>query len=285
MVQYILTPWRDRAELLAVRRQFYPDAAPQAQLRPGHAGQHDAVARVSLWMQRGGCPHLVEVAPVLKKAIESKDIDLTAIVNTHHHWDHAGGNKKLLQDLNLAKLPIIGGVQCEGVTRTPAHGTSFQLGSIAVKALHTPCHTQDSICWFLQDGDDKAVFTGDTLFHGGCGRFFEGNATEMHKALNETLASLPDDTVVYPGHEYTKANVKFCISVLPSEAVRKLEAFAEANKETQGKFTIGDEKQHNVFMRVEDPEIHKATGESEPVAVMAKLREMKNNFKEPASKI
>ncbi|KAG7107070.1 hydroxyacylglutathione hydrolase like protein [Verticillium longisporum] len=105
-----------------------------------------------------------EVAPVLKKAIESKDIDLTAIVNTHHHWDHAGGNKKLLQDLNLAKLPIIGGVH---------------------------------ICWFLQDGDDKAVFTGDTLFHGGCGRFFEGNATEMHKALNETLASLPDDTVVY----------------------------------------------------------------------------------------
>ncbi|CRK46266.1 hypothetical protein BN1723_006964 [Verticillium longisporum] len=226
-----------------------------------------------------------EVAPVLKKAIESKDIDLTAIVNTHHHWDHAGGNKKLLEDLNLAKLPIIGGVQCEGVTKTPAHGTSFQLGSIAVKALHTPCHTQDSICWFLQDGDDKAVFTGDTLFHGGCGRFFEGNATEMHKALNETLASLPDDTVVYPGHEYTKANVKFCISVLPSEAVRKLEAFAEANKETQGKFTIGDEKQHNVFMRVEDPEIQKATGESEPVAVMAKLREMKNNFKEPASKI
>ncbi|KAF3359317.1 hypothetical protein VdG1_02340 [Verticillium dahliae VDG1] len=71
MVQYILTPWRDRAELLAVRRQFYPDAAPQAQLRPGHAGQHDAVARVSLWMQRGGCPHLVESTALLVAAILS----------------------------------------------------------------------------------------------------------------------------------------------------------------------------------------------------------------------
>ncbi|EEY18108.1 conserved hypothetical protein [Verticillium alfalfae VaMs.102] len=71
MVQYILTPWRDRAELLAVRRQFYPDAAAQAQLKPGHARQHDAVARVSLWMQRGGCPHLVESTALLVAAILS----------------------------------------------------------------------------------------------------------------------------------------------------------------------------------------------------------------------
>lgn len=84
-----------------------------------------------------------------------------------------------------------------------------------MKALHTPCHTQDSICYLFEDGNDKAVFTGDTLFIGGkividewhvhatdafitgCGRFFEGNAEEMDKALNQTLASLPDDTKVY----------------------------------------------------------------------------------------
>ncbi|GKT49259.1 putative hydroxyacylglutathione hydrolase [Colletotrichum spaethianum] len=131
----------------------------------------------------------------------------------------------------------------------------------------------------------------------GCGKFFEGNAEEMHTALNKTLASLPDDTVVFPGHEYTKSNVKFAASVLQNEAIQKLQAFAENNKETQGKFTIGDEKKHNVFMRVEvslrplaareharlmraqDPEIQKVTGANEPVAVMAKLREMKNNFK------
>lgn len=109
---------------------------------------------------------------------------------------------------------------------------------------YTPCHTQDSICWFAEDAasGQRVVFTGDTLFHAGCGKFFEGSATEMHAALNETLAKLPEDTKVFPGHEYTKSNVKFAVSVLQNEAMKKLEAFAEANRETQGKFTIGDEK-------------------------------------------
>ncbi|GKT49258.1 putative hydroxymethylpyrimidine/ phosphomethylpyrimidine kinase 2 [Colletotrichum spaethianum] len=125
-----------------------------------------------------------EVTPVLQKAIKGGEINLTAIVNTHHHWDHAGGNKQLvsrrrrpahhgdsdetqLGDLGLEKLPIIGGKNCDGVTKTPGHGESFNIGSIAVKALHTPCHTQDSICWFMQDGEQKVVFTGDTLFISG----------------------------------------------------------------------------------------------------------------------
>ncbi|KAM5430346.1 Cytoplasmic glyoxalase II [Microsporum canis] len=100
----------------------------------------------------------------------------------------------------------------------------------------------------------------------------------MHKALNEVLASLPDDTKVYPGHEYTKSNVKFCSAVSQSDAVKKLEEYANNNQQTQGKFTIGDEKLHNVFMRVTDPEIHKAVGASEPVEVMNRLREMKNKM-------
>ncbi|KAH9992187.1 Las1-domain-containing protein [Xylariaceae sp. FL0662B] len=225
--------------------------------------------------------HPAEVAPVLKQAIASGKINITAIVNTHHHWDHAGGNDKLRSELGTPNLPIIGGKDCQSVTQTPANGEGFKLGSIAVKGLYTPCHTQDSICWFMQDGDDKAVFTGDTLFHGGCGRFFEGTAAEMHTALNKTLASLPDDTKAYPGHEYTKANVKFGVSVLQNAAIQKLQSFAEDNQETQGKFTIGDEKQHNVFMRVDDPAIQKATGKTDPVEVMAQLRTMKNNFKPP----
>ncbi|KAF4981117.1 hypothetical protein FZEAL_3024 [Fusarium zealandicum] len=220
-----------------------------------------------------------EVTPVLKHAIQAGEINLTAIVNTHHHWDHAGGNKKLLEQLGTPKLDIIGGKECDGVTKTPGHGETFKLGDITIKGVHTPCHTQDSICFFMEDGKDKAVFTGDTLFIGGCGRFFEGSAAEMHEALNKRLAVLPDDTVVYPGHEYTKANVKFAASVSQRDAVQKLHSFAENNKVTTGKFTIGDEKEHNVFMRVEDPEIQKITGETEPVAVMTKLREMKNNFK------
>ncbi|GAB7345572.1 hypothetical protein MBLNU457_3878t2 [Dothideomycetes sp. NU457] len=217
-----------------------------------------------------------EVLPVLKEQV-SQGIKLTNIINTHHHWDHAGGNEEMLKTY---KLPIIGGKDCAKVSSTPKHGETFSIGSgITVKALHTPCHTQDSICYLFEDKEtnDRAVFTGDTLFIGGCGRFFEGNAEEMHKALNTTLAQLPDDTKVYPGHEYTKANVKFGITVTQNEAIKKLEDFANNNKQTQGKFTIGDEKKHNVFMMLQDSAVQKFTGKSSPVEVMAALREMKNN--------
>lgn len=131
------------------------------------------------------------------------------------------------------------------MTQTPANGSGFNIGNIAVKGLYTPCHTQDSICWFMEDGAEKVVFTGDTLFHAGCGKFFEGNAEEMNTALNKTLAALPNDTKVFPGHEYTKSNVKFAVSVLKNEAIKKLEAYADEHQETQGKFTIGDEKVGN----------------------------------------
>lgn len=166
------------------------------------------------------------------------------------------------------------------MTKTPPHGSTFTIGkNIKVTALHTPCHTQDSICWYMEDQKtgERVVFTGDTLFIGGCGKFFEGNGAEMHAALNEVLAALPDDTKVYPGHEYTKSNVKFLKKVDPwNDAVKKLEQFADENRETQGKFTIGQEKLHNAFMRVHTDDMKKVTGKTEPSEVMAKLRELKN---------
>lgn len=186
--------------------------------------------------------HADEVQPVLAAQLSRGALTLTAIVNTHHHWDHAGGNTAMLEQFG-AGLPVLGGKDCAAVTRTPAHGETFRIGrAITATALHTPCHTRDSICWLMQDGDQRVVFTGDTLFVGGCGKFFEGGAAEMHAALNTTLAGLPDDTRVYPGHEYTKSNVKFLMTVLQTEAVRKLQSYAENHTETQGKFTIGDEK-------------------------------------------
>ncbi|KAK3046634.1 Cytoplasmic glyoxalase II [Extremus antarcticus] len=207
-----------------------------------------------------------EVLPTIKKAVDGGS-KLTNIINTHHHHDHAGGNVEMLKSYSV---PIIGGKDCTKVSKTPGHGDTFTIGdSIKVKALHTPCHTQDSICYFFEDGDDRAVFTGDTMFIGGCGRFFEGTPQEMDKALNETLAALPDDTKVYPGHEYTKGNVKFGIKVLQSDAVKKLESFANSNKQTQGKFTIGDEK---------DPTVQKFAGKTGRVDVMGALREAKNSM-------
>ena len=100
----------------------------------------------------------------------------------------------------------------------------------------------------------------------------------MQAALTK-LGQLPDDTAVYPGHEYTKSNVKFLVKVDGgNESVKSLERFAENNKETQGKFTIGDEKRHNVFMRTGEKEMQEVTGKSEPSEVMGKLREMKNSM-------
>lgn len=102
---------------------------------------------------------------------------------------------------------------------------------------------------------DKAhpggVFTGDTLFLGGCGRFFEGTATEMIAAL-KYLGTLPDDTVVHNGHEYTAGNVAFAKSIDPAnEAVARLGEIQRKNKITAGLTTIGDEKAWNVFMRLD----------------------------------
>ncbi|KAI9671311.1 MAG: Cytoplasmic glyoxalase II [Alyxoria varia] len=221
-----------------------------------------------------------EVLPVLKQRREEGAINLKSIINTHHHQDHSGGNAETLKSY---PLPLIAGRDSPHVTSTPAHNSTFPLGSsITITALHTPCHTQDSICYYLSDSstNERAVFTGDTLFIGGCGRFFEGTPAEMHTALNEVLTGLPGDTKVYPGHEYTAGNAKFGLSITPSNpALQKLGDFAAQNKQTQGKFTIGDEKDYNVFMRLDDPAVQKATGGlTDPVAVMGKLREMKNSM-------
>lgn len=205
-------------------------------------------------------------------------IELKAIVNTHHHLDHAGGNQ--LFHAQHPDLPVVAGRDSPLVTYTPAHNEVIDLGDeLSVTALHTPCHTQDLICYYVLNSKTgaRAVFTGDTLFTSGCGRFFEGTGAEMDAALNKILGKLPADTVVYPGHEYTKLNVKFSKTVLKNAALSLLSKFANDNECTTGKFTIGDELAFNPFMRLDDPEVQKATGETERAAVMDKLREMKNN--------
>lgn len=207
--------------------------------------------------------------------------DVIAIVNTHHHQDHSGGNKHLLSEM-YKNIPVIAGKDSPLVTYTPSDTEVIQLGdNIEIIALHTPCHTQDSICYYAVDNKtgEKCVFTGDTLFTSGCGRFFEGDAKQMKNSLQK-LMNLPADTIVYPGHEYTAGNVKFSKSVLGpnNKALNNLEDFCAKNEITTGSFTIGDEKQFNPFMRLNDPEIKKATGLSDPIEIMNELRNMKNNF-------
>lgn len=121
--------------------------------------------------------------------------------------------------------------------------------------MSTPCHTQDSICYYVTDTINKnqagRVFTGDTLFIGGCGRFFEGTGDEMNRALSY-LGTLPDNTVVQNGHEYTAGNLAFGQAIDPeNEALQRLADLVKKNKITTGLTTIGDEKEWNVFMRLD----------------------------------
>ncbi|KAG4306446.1 hypothetical protein PORY_000434 [Pneumocystis oryctolagi] len=216
------------------------------------------------------------IFPYLEELEKNEKIHLSSIITTHHHYDHAGGNKRMCK--KYSNIKVYGGSDSESVNHFLKDGEIFNVGEITIKSLHTPCHTRDSICYFAENKGKRAVFTGDTLFNGGCGKFFEGIADEMHTNLNKILSSLPGDTKIYPGHEYTRSNIRFAKSIFNSDKLCEVSKFADNNKITCGEFTIDDEKAYNPFMMVDSIEIQKVTGESDPVRVMAKLRELKNKF-------
>ncbi|KAF8509914.1 beta-lactamase-like protein [Gautieria morchelliformis] len=219
--------------------------------------------------------------PKVTAAAEKEGVQIVAGITTHHHPDHSGGNKEFSSKYPGTPM-YAGSTTAPAVTTVVKDKSEFTLGdNIHIRALHTPCHTQDSICFYAHDRatDQKGVFTGDTLFRGGCGRFFEGTADEMYAALSY-LATLPDSTVVYDGHEYTKGSLAFAKSVEPgSSGVDRLTQLVSSSPVTTGKSSIGDEKAWNVFMRLDSEPVKKATGEAEPSKIMSKLRDMKNNFR------
>lgn len=225
-------------------------------------------------------------------AVANEGVTLTHLLTTHHHWDHAGGNAEMIK--KVPGLTVIGGDdRIDGITRKVGHGDSLWLGDLAIKCLATPCHTTGHICYYVtQEGDtaisDKAVFTGDTLFLGGCGRMFEGTAPEMHTALNTVLGSLPGDTKVYCGHEYSLQNLAFGAHVEPGN--QAIQDKIRWSKEQRGNSpalptvpsTIQEEKNINPFMRVSSASVQAHTGTSDPVETMAALRGEKDSFKAPA---
>ncbi|XP_029669485.1 hydroxyacylglutathione hydrolase, mitochondrial-like isoform X3 [Formica exsecta] len=216
-------------------------------------------------------------------AVQQNNIKLTKVLTTHHHWDHAGGNAKLLK--SFTDLSIYGGDdRIEAINHKVTHNDTFNIGNLSVKCLATPCHTRGHICYYVTGEEHlPSVFTGDTLFAGGCGRFFEGTADQMYKALIEILGSLPEETKVYCGHEYTSNNLKFGLHVEPeNKAIQEKLNWSHtqrANNLPTVPSTIKDEKLTNPFMRVHEPTVMKHAQQNDPIQTMSYLRREKDSFK------
>jgi hydroxyacylglutathione hydrolase len=221
-----------------------------------------------------------ESAPVIA-ALEREGLRLVAIVNTHHHHDHVGGNEELRA--RFGDLPVYAHVSDVG--RVPAQterveeGRSFHVAGLELHPLHVPGHTLGAVAYHVED----AVFTGDTLFVAGCGRLFEGTPEQMHDSLSGKLGRLPAATRVYCGHEYTVNNLRFAVHAEPEN--RAAAAMLEAAQATRAKgeptvpSTIGDELRVNPFLRCDAPSIAAHFPGASVVETFAAVRKAKDTFR------
>ncbi|MFQ5666094.1 MAG: hydroxyacylglutathione hydrolase [Candidatus Binatia bacterium] len=235
--------------------------------------------------QQAGIVDCADAEPVLAKVRET-GVALVAILPTHHHWDHIGGNEALVHHLKLEVYGYAGqGHRIPGCTREVRDGESIQVGHLAARILFIPAHTSGHVAYYF--AQEKAVFTGDTLFAGGCGRLFEGDAAMMLQSLSK-LKRLPDDTKVYFGHEYTEQNLRFALTLEPDNAaLREKHAWAlEQRRAGQPTVptTIASERATNPFFRAGSHELQACLHRQFPelpldeVSVFAKTRALKDVF-------
>lgn len=213
------------------------------------------------------CVDTPDATEILTQA-NRKGWKITQIWNTHHHPDHTGGNLSLKQAGNIN---IIGAKQdahrLPGITHQVEAGTVIYLGAHKVQIFATPGHTTAHISYYIPDAE--AAFVGDTLFALGCGRLFEGTATQMFNSL-QAICDLPDSTRLYCAHEYTLANGRFALTVEPENQNLKTCMLQVEALRKQGLPTIptsvAQEKKTNPFVRAKNPQY------------LAKIRHMKDSF-------
>lgn len=216
----------------------------------------------------------------IKAALSERGWRLTHIFVTHHHNDHTAG----IPALKAFYGAVVIGPEAEesripGLSQTVTPRSELSFAGQRVTVIDTPGHTLGHVAYYLPDS--SLVFTGDTLFSLGCGRMFEGDAKGMLGALTR-IAALPDDTLIYCGHEYTLANGRFAMTVEPENDVLKarfkeVEALRASGRPTLPT-TIGQEKATNPFLRTRSRAIRARLGldGAEDWQVFARLRELKN---------
>lgn len=224
-----------------------------------------------------------DAIPALDVLIELK-LNLKAILVTHHHWDHTNGIDAILQKFSC---PVIGLAQeniplCQ---RKVKEGDRLEIPhmDLSLQVLDIPGHTKGHVAYY----GHGAVFTGDTLFTGGCGRIFEGTAQQMWDSLHKLMA-LPDETLIYCGHEYTGKNLQFANAVEPDNLALLERINTTANLRAENKpsvpATLRLEKATNPFLRVEVAQVQEAIKHhfghnlTDPVGLFAALRRWKNTF-------
>lgn len=191
-----------------------------------------------------------EAGPV-ERALDELGLPLGAILSTHHHADHVGGNETLVR--RFPGIPVFGSTHDRG--RIPAQnqfvddGDPIDVVGLTFRCLLIPGHTLGAVAY----AGHGAVFTGDTMFAAGCGRLFEGTPAMMYESLHHKLGALPDETLVYFGHEYTANNLRFAAVIEPDNphVTEKAErvAAARARGDYTAPSTIGEERLTNPFMR------------------------------------
>ena len=224
--------------------------------------------------------------PVIS-ALEGFGLEPTAIWNTHHHWDHTGGNEALIK--RYPGLRVFGNAgdfeRIPGQTEGLNHLDEVTLGGLRARVVHVPGHTRWALAYLLEG----AVFTGDTLFGCGCGRLFEGTAQVLHRSLVELAGRLDDATLVYFGHEYTETNIAFALTVDPDNAalMQRYDVVSAvcAAGQPSAPSNFAEELATNPFLRSSDPAIRRTLSaklgvqiDDDPLAVFAQTRALRDRF-------
>jgi hydroxyacylglutathione hydrolase len=221
-------------------------------------------------------------AAAIRDALSQRGWALTHILTTHHHADHTAGHAALKEETGCIVVgPAKEADRIPGIDKEVAEGATFGVGGHQICVLETPGHTAGHVTYWLPD--DNVAFVGDTLFSLGCGRLFEGDGEMMWASLQKIMA-LPKETLIYCGHEYSKSNAAFALSVEPGNQELQARAVEINSLREQNLPTIpvslAAELAQNPFLRPDSPEIQERLGMvGHPLAtIFSELRRLKDRF-------